>query len=185
MKRVLQVIGLVGVGLVPSQVLADWSGTYVGVSGGLTVGTELRPAGSNVDDLELENGGSLGAFIGTQRQTGNFVLGGEFAYSNVPSAESKQGNSVDFGVYDVKARFGYAFDNALAYTSMGISSVNANEGGADLDGLGANFGIGVDYMISDQIAFGAEYQIRRARDGDSDSIDYDADSVSLRASYKF
>jgi outer membrane immunogenic protein len=76
----------------------------------------------------------------------------------------------------------------LGYT-MSEYSDNTTISGGEWDIGGINYGIGVDYAISDNFVIGAEYLIRDLS-GTSLSVQpntatIDFDTISVRAIYKF
>jgi outer membrane immunogenic protein len=71
---------------------------------------------------------------------------------------------------------------------MSEYSDNTTISGGEWDIGGINYGIGVDYAISDNFVIGAEYLIRDLS-GDNpvgtNSATIDFDTISVRAIYKF
>ncbi|MEJ8561946.1 porin family protein [Yoonia sp. GPGPB17] len=185
MKSIFKILGVASICLVPTHALADWSGIYAGVSGGTTIHNELRSNDGDLPDLDIDDGLLRGVFIGTQVQRGDVVYGGEFAFLTASDAQSSGQDDLDIDIYDVKGRLGYAFDKTLAYATIGLSNLDAEQDNDDYEGLGANFGLGVDYLVGEHFVVGAEFLFRRAEDGEDDSIDFDANSLSFRAALKF
>ncbi|MEJ6641443.1 MAG: hypothetical protein QNL58_14150, partial [Octadecabacter sp.] len=75
----------------------------------------------------------------------------------------------------------------LGYT-MSEYSDNTTISGGEWDIGGINYGIGVDYAISDNFVIGAEYLIRDLSGDDpggTNSATIDLDMISVRAIYKF
>ena len=75
----------------------------------------------------------------------------------------------------------------LRYT-MSEYSDNTTISGGEWDIGGINYGIGVDYVISDNFVIGAEYLFRDLsgdNPGGTNSATIDFDTISVRAIYKF
>jgi outer membrane immunogenic protein len=75
----------------------------------------------------------------------------------------------------------------LGYT-MSEYSDNTTISGGEWDIGGINYGIGVDYAISDNFVIGPEYLIRDLsgdNPGGTNSATIDFDTISVRAIYKF
>ena len=87
MNKLAAALGLAGICLHPTHALADWTGIYAGVSGGGLVNAEVQSNDDDLPDLEIDSSRLQGLFIGTQRQTGNLVFGGEFAFVTAPNAK--------------------------------------------------------------------------------------------------
>ncbi|MEJ6509318.1 MAG: outer membrane beta-barrel protein [Octadecabacter sp.] len=71
---------------------------------------------------------------------------------------------------------------------MSEYSDNTTISGGEWDIGGINYGIGVDYAISDNFVIGAEYLIRDLsgdNPGGTNSATIDFDTISVRAIYNF
>ena len=71
---------------------------------------------------------------------------------------------------------------------MSEYSDNTTISGGEWDIGGINYGIGVDYAISDNFVIGAEYLIRDLSGDNPDGTNIttiDFDTISVRAIYKF
>ena len=93
---------------------------------------------------------------------------------------------------DLKGRVGYASADFLIYGVLGYTmseySDNTTISGGEWDIGGINYGIGVDYAISDNFVIGAEYLIRDLsgdNPGGTNSATIDFDTISVRAIYNF
>ena len=171
----------------------DWSGFYAGLSAGKSSGDFgfiFQDTGAEYLTTDI-NGNSTGLFAGYNFQNGNFVYGvelainklnAEFEYAPVLSIEDPM---------DLKFRVGYAWDDLLLYGFAGATRANYNYGflSTDYDINGTNFGLGVDWGMTDNWLIGVEY-IDRQLDGDY-AGDFDEDTradfstVQLRVGYKF
>ena len=122
-------------------------------------------------------------------QNGSLVYGGELAYSrgNDTYAEGYPLENVD-QMIDLKGRLGYAANNALFYGVLGYSSIKYKEvlGGYRTNGI--NYGLGVDYAVSNRVTIGIEYLVRNT-DGSSQNLgqtaNLDVNTVTLRLGYSF
>jgi len=120
----------------PPLPLTNWSGTYVGVSGGGAWGSAVvRNDFTGADQTpRFDLGGALvGATAGTNVQTGNVVLG----FEGDISAATKKGTSFEFPpaaafsnqvrehwLSTFRGRVGYARDNWLFYVTGGGAAAN-------------------------------------------------------------
>ena len=148
----------------------DWTGGYVGLQfGNASVEAD---GGNDGDDL------IYGAHIGYDYDFGTFVLGGELEYDAGP---------VDIGAADVdsvtrlKLRAGYDLGSTLLYLTAGPAQVDTSLG----DGDGWFGGIGFAYQVTPSWTVGAEYLMHEFDDIGGTGIDADADTISLRASFRF
>lgn len=164
-----------------------------GFYGGLSAGT---PDGDNFLDYGSEynfDGAAVGAFIGYNTINGDWVYGGEIAYT--PGIDVSDGGTSFYSgmglsdVVDFKGRLGRVFGKTLAYGSIGytVSGVNAS-GDTSSHANGLNFGIGVEHPIGNRAFIGAEI-MRRSLDVDpglyifSDSVN--VNSASVRFGMRF
>jgi outer membrane immunogenic protein len=116
--------------------VANWTGTYVGVSGGGAWGSAVvRNDFTGADQTPRFDlsGAIVGATAGTQVQNGNLVLG----FEGDISAASKKGTSAEFPptaafsneirerwLSTFRGRVGYARDNWLFYVTGGGAAAN-------------------------------------------------------------
>lgn len=185
MNRYLKTFPFALFALLPSGVLADWSGSYSGISVGTITDGELVP--DDGDTSVVESGTTLSGFGGFQLQQGQTVFGGEVAIEQSGNASTEFDGDFDFFAVDLKGRVGYALDAALVYAVAGFSSATyTDEGGNELDTTGYNLGIGVDYLVTPQVVIGAEF-LTRVTEGDfeGDSFDVETSTLSVRAAYRF
>jgi outer membrane immunogenic protein len=143
----------------PAPMAVDWSGFYVGGTGGWMMGdsedyTVIPSTLSNFDGL------IYGGFAGYNYQMDSgLVLGAEVA----AFTGTMQFAPPDLGItlFDLKARVGYAAGDALIYASGGYTMASYGNGDA---GSGWNLGVGLDYMLTDNIFVGGEYVYRDITD---------------------
>jgi len=148
----------------------DWTGGYGGLSfGNLSV---------DADDLD-DSEGVYGLYGGYDYDFGQFVVGGELDYQT--------GEDIELGSVEVdnilraKARGGYDLGRTLIYGTVGAAQLNADGG----DDTGIVGGLGVEYKVTEQFSVGGEYLAHRFDDFDDTGVDIDADTVSLRGSFRF
>ncbi|CAN1564295.1 Outer membrane protein beta-barrel domain containing protein [Paracoccaceae bacterium] len=174
----------------------DWSGFYVGISANSNSGTS--PAQPYVYDEGYQMGSDTtgGAFAGYRwNASDSVVMGFEIAMQGPITVDADSNNSVDDYTFenlvDAKLSVGTSVGKALIYGFAGMSSGTLDAYGTDeylYNATGMNYGIGVDYMVSDKFTVGVEY-ISRNMTGYTSSGNPEnqknADTVSLRASFKF
>lgn len=169
----------------------DWSGLYVGLGYSMNAGdldfinpTLARP---------MDDGTGASIFAGYLIQNGNLVYGGEVAYYmlNEQTFTGFAANVANFDpVIDVSLRLGYAFDRTLVFGQVGYSMSTVSEPSSNLeyDQTGLNYGLGVDYAVTDQFSIGVLYT-NRNMEGDSQNpgqtVEAQHSSLSLRAAFRF
>lgn len=192
MKYSAKTLVLPFLALVPTAGLADWNGPYAG----LAIGTVDAEADFELtDQFTFPDSNTFSGFAGALVQSGTLVYGGEIAFGNAPDASLQEDQ--DLEIYtDIKGRIGYDLGDVLAYGVAGISFATYNETGTDMgvdfdddfDAIGFNFGVGVDYLVTDNIFVGAEYLARRTSGdypNDDAEFDLDIDTFSVRVGFNF
>ena len=150
-----------------AQADENWTGLYAGAQVGIS---NLSALG--VGDTDT----TYGLHVGYNHDMGSFVLGGELDYST--AEYSVGGVSGDIDTTRLKLKGGYDAGRALVYGVVGFASLDDRTSSES----GYTIGLGVSFKATENIIVGAE--ILR----DSVEIlgqDLDADSFTLRASYKF
>ena len=179
--------------LAPTSTTTDWSGAYVGLSYGFASGdydfTLLL-----FDTRDMDDGSLTQLFGGYQVQRGALVYGGELAFGSAQdTVVTDFTTSQVTDMIDLKGRVGYASADFLIYGVLGYTMSEFDDdttaAGEEYGIGGINYGIGVDYAISDNFVIGAEYLIRDLS-GTSLSVQpntatIDFDTISVRAIYKF
>lgn len=151
---------------VAGQADEDWTGFY----GGLHFGSTELSGTANSDTTAF-----LGVHAGYDYDFGNYIIGGELAYDG-GATYTLGGGVIKTDTVRIKLKGGYDLGRTMVYGVVGYSSMDAFS--AD----GASYGLGATYKITDSITIGAEY----LHDSFSGSAgDFDADSIALRASYRF
>lgn len=170
-----------------------WSGPYLGAQGGYGWTTfDPDGGGDNAD----ANGGILGAFAGYNYQfDNNWVVGVEGDVMHNWNEEDVPGGSVETTWQgSVRARVGYAFDNALIYGTAGwaIAKAEAHPTGAseDSDTLnGWTVGAGFDYAFTQNVFGRAEYRYTDFGSGDfnggAGDFDVNQNTIMLGVGVKF
>jgi opacity protein-like surface antigen len=148
----------------------DWTGGY----GGLSFG-QLSADIDDFDDSETV----YGVFGGYDYDFGQFVLGGELDYQTGEDIEL-DGIEVD-DVIRAKVRGGYDLGRTLVYGTVGAAQLGTSIG----DDTGIVGGVGVEYKVTEQFTVGGEYLAHRFDDFDDTGVDVDADTVSIRGSFRF
>jgi len=173
----------------------DWAGFYVGVSANSNSGTS--PAQPYVYDEGYQMGSDTtgGAFAGFRwNASDSVVMGFEIAMQgtitvDAPAAYAPIDDYSFENLVDAKLSVGTSVGKALIYGFAGMSSGILDSSGDDAySASGMNYGVGVDYMVSDKFTVGVEYISRNmtgyVSGGNPENLK-NADTVSLRASFKF
>ena len=152
---------------------ADWSGFYVGGQYGL--GTV--EAGGVENDLK-----SYGVQAGYLYDLGSFVVGGEAAYAalDVDDVDSDGSYVARAGVLA-----GYDAGRFMPYVTGGYAYLNAEDGISSASDSGYYYGVGATYAVTDSINVGVEYLDHKFDDFDGSGNDVEAQTTSLKVSYKF
>ncbi len=155
----------------------DWTGFYAG--GSLGYGQLDVPNTSG--DFE---GVTFGGHAGYNYDLGNIVLGGELEFTGTNDFALDGGDLELDQVLRAKVRAGYDAGVFLPYLAAGYAEATVNTDGADLEGDGYFFGVGLDYAVSDTITVGGEVLRHEFEDFDG-AGDVTADTFGLRVSYNF
>lgn len=195
-----------GASLAPLPANFDWTGFYVGLSGGyLDPNYSVKsPIGGRRD---FGDGGFLiGGTIGYNRQFGRFVAGveGDMSYAHADGDYddlfgfgSGFGGKADINyLATVRGRIGVALDRVLLYGTGGLALSDVDfktELGSIHDNTRAGYtvGGGVEYAFTQNITAKVEYLYSdfRAKDKDFDAAsidtDFDLRTVRVGLNYKF
>jgi outer membrane immunogenic protein len=174
----------------------DWSGLYLGVSAGYQFGDV--PVSVN-DDYNMDGDIAFGGFIGVNHQFDNgLVVGVEIAAQTGDDCDgcvSSYDYSVNYTI-DSKFKLGMALgaeDQVLAYIFAGPSIQEMDVGykpyGREYTSWSANFGVGAEWMITEQFSIGAEVMGRAPID-EYEFTDHDHTAgingqATLRAAFHF
>ena len=157
----------------------DWTGFYAGGQlGFLDVEGDNAAAGVDGDDI------SYGLHAGYNYDFGLWVLGGELEYDWTDldlTAGAAAVGSVD-SVWRAKLKGGYDFGDTLLYATAGYADVDTSLGDAD----GHFYGLGVAYKVTEQFIVSGEVLRHEFDDiGGTANLDADANSFSIRGSFRF
>jgi outer membrane immunogenic protein len=159
-----------------------WAGPYFGIDGGAGwLNGDFSAGGASVS--EDFNGGLFGGFVGYNWQLDNSIVLGvegnvEYNWNDKDLAPGLNVGTDWSGA--VRARVGYAFDNALLYGAAGWT---ATRGFVDVTGLdketktfnGYTVGAGIDYSFTNNIFGRVEYRYNDYGSKDLLGIDADLD----------
>ncbi|MDH3264887.1 MAG: porin family protein [Paracoccaceae bacterium] len=141
----------------------DWTGFYAGLSVS-SHGSDLSQPGVPFDFSA--SGVSPGIFAGYSFLVGsNTILGGEISYDAYdqnffPGFPLETG-----GMFQARARLGYAMGNAMPYAAIGAASARMNLIGSPTETeTGWSVGLGLDYMVATDVSVRAEYTFTRFDD---------------------
>jgi outer membrane immunogenic protein len=170
-----------------------WSGPYFGIDGGAGwLNGDF--SGGGVSGSEDFNGGLFGGFVGYNWQLDNSIVLGvegnvEYNWNDKDFLGANVGSDWSGAV---RARVGYAFDNALLYGAAGWT---AARGFVDVPGFdketktfnGYTVGAGVDYAFTNNVFGRVEYRFNDYGSKDVLGIDVDADQhvVKIGLGVKF
>ncbi len=154
----------------PGHVFADesWTGYQVGIQVG---NQHIKAKGTG------ESNPTLGVHIGYLHDFGGYVFGGEISH-DAAAKYTVGGVKKSAKTTRIKIKGGHSFGETLLYGVVGYAGLDI--GGTNEDGISA--GIGVSYRLTPQMVLGLEYLHDTYSSGGADT---EADSVFLKASYKF
>jgi len=153
----------------------DWTGFYAGGSLGYAEADETDPANFDAD------GATYGVHAGYDYDFGSFVMGGELEISGFDL--SNGGVDVD-SVARAKVRAGYDAGAFLPYVTVGAAQLNTG-GALDGDDSGSFYGVGLDYMMSDNIRVGGEVLKHEFDNFEQTGLDLEATTAAVRMSFQF
>jgi outer membrane immunogenic protein len=170
------------------------SGAFDGFYAGLSYGTvsgqvvDTPPPGGQL--TLLDDGTAFGGVAGYNVQNGAFVLGGELRYLHLNGFENILagfGVAASFdSVTDIRGRAGYAMGNFMVYGALGYSWSNYGNLAGDVDVDGVNYGLGVEFNVTDSIFVGADYTWRDLDGFDAPvTSEVDLDTFTLTGGIRF
>lgn len=151
-------------------VTGDWTGPY----GGLSFGNLNAQAGNAV-----QTGAIYGLYGGYDYDFGDFVLGAELDYQT-GNDYAIAGVDVD-NVTRLKVRAGYDLGRTLVYGTAGAARIDTSLG----DATGPVGGVGMEYKVTDRFSIGGEALAHSFDDIGGSGVDADAQTYSLRATFRF
>ncbi|TMM54854.1 outer membrane protein [Sulfitobacter sabulilitoris] len=166
--------------VVVQNVGGEWGGFY----GGLQLGYADVSGDDALDGVEGDNG-TYGLHLGYNYDFGQWVVGGELDYDKLDVDLEAGGAPIGQTVDDVtrlKLKAGYDLGRSMVYATAGAARVNTTVG----DDTGAFLGLGYSYQLTDQFVMTGEYLHHEFSDlGDNAGFDADADTFTVRASFRF
>lgn len=151
---------------------ADWTGGYVG----LGVGNTDVDAGSGLTGDDT----SYGIHGGYDYDFGDFVVGGELEYDRADVSIGGGVANLD-NVARLKFKGGYDFGPVLGYAVLGAARADSSLG----NDTGLVYGVGVAYAVTEQFSISGELLRHDFDDFNNSGLDIEADSINLRASFRF
>ncbi|MBJ3763501.1 porin family protein [Maribius pontilimi] len=167
----------------------NWTGGYAGLSLGYGTGSaeveddEDTTAVDESADIDFD-GAIGGVFAGYNYDLGNAVVGAELDLNAANFDLDDDVGSID-EVHRLKLRGGFKAGSALIYGVAGAAYASAEVLGDDFSDTGWLVGLGVDYLVTDNIVAGAEVLYHQFDDFDDTGIDVDATTLQARVAYKF
>lgn len=171
---------LVALALTGPAAAGDWTGFYGGAQLGYSSGD------ISASTLSLE-GNDYGLHAGYNYDMGNWVIGGELAFSAAkhtidafPILETSE-------LGHLKLRAGYDLGQGLVYGVAGLAHVQLDSqiSPVTITESGSVFGLGYEHKVSDRISVGAEYLHSQFDNVDNSGADIDYDTFQARVSFHF
>ncbi len=163
----------------PAPASYDWTGFYAGA--------QLGYGELDNDALDDDtNGAIFGVHAGYLYDLGSIVLGAEIDYdgTNISSDGPEDGVDLD-SVARAKLIAGYDAGVWMPYITAGGARAMTS-GDVDGEGDGAFAGLGVSYSMNSSMRLGFEVLGHQFEDfDDTDGLDIDATTATLRVSYVF
>ncbi|MBY6202263.1 outer membrane beta-barrel protein [Maritalea mobilis] len=175
--------------IIPADPGTDWTGAY----GGLQFGTILDGSlccGPQGEEPDVD-GTLYGIFGGYRHDFGTFVIGAEVDLMMGDGELDIGGIGEDFDIDSllrVGVEAGFDLGSIFAYGTAGYASITIAPpgGGADDDGTGYFWGVGMDFLATDNVTIGAELLHHTFEDmGPADDADLDALTLGLNVAYRF
>ncbi|SOC12838.1 outer membrane protein [Rhodobacter maris] len=176
----------------PAPAAVNWQGFYAGATAGAATGGRSTYKFAGTESSDSFGSGSYGVFGGYNYQLDRMVYGGELALQATDYDLDNGGGHFN-NMLDLKARVGRTYGargEFLPYAFVGYSKGQWKNvsGLSNDDPDGVNYGLGVDYALTDKWVVGAEF-IRRELDADYDGgngkVENNFNSVAVRAAYRF
>lgn len=169
----------------PAPISYDWTGAYGGVQ--LEYGSVTADDAAGAEAAE-GTGALYGVFGGYRYDFGDIVVGAEVDL-NLADITLESPAGADIGSLDSVHRLGlevgYDAGPALLYGTVGAAQASAEIGGVDYDDTGYFFGVGVDYLVTDNITVGAELLQHEFEDFDTTGLDVSATTFGINAAFRF
>ena len=153
----------------------SWTGSYMG----------LQYSNGDFDVSDGENSGNVdvdgfGLHAGYLYDMCSVIVGGEFSYDRISADEDGADGDVDLA--RLRGRVGYDLGKFQPYITLGVAHLSDDE----FSETGLTYGIGAEYLVSNQFSVGVEYSRSQFNDIDNqDGVDGDLDLIQLRGSDRF
>lgn len=162
---------------------------FTGFYGALEFGTIDGDVTNAPLTSPFDDGTAFGLAAGYNWQTGSFVFGGEVRILRADDFTWPLGGDTDAyrTLYDLRGRAGYAIGDFMVYGALGYSAGTlAPSAPNPVDTDGMNFGIGMEYNISERFFLGADLT-RRDLEGSNavSTFETEIDTLSLRGGLRF
>jgi predicted porin len=159
----------------PVMPTADWGGFYAGAQLG------YGDASDAVDDSGVV-GGIHGGYL---YDFGNYVAGGELAFSGADITDNTQNSKID-SFTDLKFIGGVKQNNWLFYGGLGASYIKGDTaGGVSASDTVPMATLGVRYKVRPNMTVGGAIDYRKGDDFDGSGQDLDLTTVGVTTSFQF
>ncbi len=148
----------------------DWTGLYFGLGVGWT----------DIDGPNGDNAATYGAHVGYDLDFGQWIAGGELEYERTDIGLLGGAGDVD-NIGRVKVKGGYDFGQVMGYAVLGRARMKTSFGNDN----GNIYGLGVTYAVNERVALGGELLRHDFGNFAGTGTDYDTDSLTFRASFRF
>jgi len=166
--------GFAGAAMAQSQ----WDGPYVGVAAGKSSGA-FNQYDTDYGSFNSTNGE---VFMGFNKSSGNLVFGAEVS-TFLKEVETDSSYSLK-NLTDFKFKVGTTFGKSLVYATAGYSVGTSSEGYSSYEAKGMNYGIGMDYSVTDNMFVGASI-VARNLESNSYLDTRPMTTASIRVGFKF
>ncbi|MGK0260615.1 MAG: outer membrane immunogenic protein [Candidatus Azotimanducaceae bacterium] len=185
---------------------SGWTGFYVGGQfGSVDLDTtvplsdffsddQIVGAGFELDDtVEVGiDGTAFGLHVGYMADLGSYVLGAELDYDSIDFDELSgtfEGTTFTQSIDDnsddtiarLKLRAGYDAGQFLPYLTVGTARLDVEDESTN----GTFYGAGIAFLATNNLVIGGEILQHQFDDAFDTGFDFEARTMSLRASYKF
>ena len=166
----------------------NWGGFYAGLSYGIN---ELNARQTTEDISTAVEGNALGVFLGYNHQYRQAVFGIEMSYNQAADATTDTPGNIDsddniLSQTKLKGRIGYDAGRFMPYAMIGLGKFDMETNGdAAIMFSQMTYGAGVDFAVTPHFIVGIEYSAFQSDELNTFPLSADANSVEIRASYRF
>jgi outer membrane immunogenic protein len=167
---------------VAEPVAERWGGFYVGAALGQGYLKDSAPA--------TGHGWVQGAFVGYNKQWGNFVAGVEGTIDNADITFTDGSGIKSKVLYAARVRAGFANDWMFAYGSIGAQHGTTNLPKPFAKDTALQLGAGVDFAVTKNITLGADFTYAKYKKFADftffgNTVDVETKKLQARVSYSF